>query len=242
MKTSSKELKRLSRLNLMGHYPTTIFAFLYITFFLLAIKNVFSSVLGDELITTMQKVIYYTSDFLISLLGVILSVGQMHLHLNIARKKEFHFNNIFYGFRNQPDRFIIAGIVFVLLDLPVTGAISLLTLSFNESGATSTLFVILAVVLFAVAVILNLSFQLTYYLLIDDKEISILKSFLKSMRLMKGYKLRFLYLSISFIGLYLLGILSLGIGFLWIYPYYQQTFANFYLDIIGERQAIDLSV
>ena len=51
---------------------------------------------------------------------------------------------------------------------------------------------------------------------------------------MKGNRGRLLYIAFSFIGMALLGLLSFGIGFLWIYPYISQTIAVFYRNIIGE--------
>ena len=48
---------------------------------------------------------------------------------------------------------------------------------------------------------------------------------------MEGNKLRLLYLQLSFIGFYLLAVLSCGIGLLWLMPYMQQTTVSFYLDV-----------
>ena len=49
--------------------------------------------------------------------------------------------------------------------------------------------------------------------------------------LMKGRKLRYFLLQLSFIGWWLLGILTLGLGFLWIIPYMLQTNTQFYLNL-----------
>ena len=51
---------------------------------------------------------------------------------------------------------------------------------------------------------------------------------------MKGHKIRLLLLDLSFAGWCVLGVLSFGIGFFWIVPYYLQTMTNFYLDLIRE--------
>lgn len=48
---------------------------------------------------------------------------------------------------------------------------------------------------------------------------------------MKGRKLRYFLLQLSFIGWWLLGILTLGLGFLWIIPYMLQTNTQFYLNL-----------
>ena len=52
---------------------------------------------------------------------------------------------------------------------------------------------------------------------------------------MKGNRIRYFYLLISFFGISLLGVVSLGIGFLWIVPYMSMTEVEFYRDLINEH-------
>ena len=60
----------------------------------------------------------------------------------------------------------------------------------------------------------------------------------KSRQLMVGNKWRYFVLQLSFIGWWLLGFLTLGVGFIWIYPYYKLTMANFYKDLKENNCAI----
>ena len=53
----------------------------------------------------------------------------------------------------------------------------------------------------------------------------------KSQRLMKGHKARYFVLNLSFVGWYILGIVTLGIAFIWITPYINTTLAIFYDDL-----------
>ncbi len=48
---------------------------------------------------------------------------------------------------------------------------------------------------------------------------------------MKGHKWRFFLLEMSFIGWGILAVLSLGIGFLWLFPYENATRVAFYEDL-----------
>ena len=57
----------------------------------------------------------------------------------------------------------------------------------------------------------------------------------QSKELMKGNRIRYFYLLISFFGISLLGVVSLGIGFLWIVPYMIMTEVEFYRDLIHEH-------
>lgn len=53
----------------------------------------------------------------------------------------------------------------------------------------------------------------------------------ESRDLMNGHKERLFWLDVSFLGWYLLGLLTVGIGFLWINPYINATKAAFYDDL-----------
>ena len=66
------------------------------------------------------------------------------------------------------------------------------------------------------------------------KEDERLDCFKYSRTLIKEKKGKLFYLILSFIGLELLGLLSLGIGLLWVEPYKQQTLACFYRNATGE--------
>ena len=47
--------------------------------------------------------------------------------------------------------------------------------------------------------------------------------------------MRYFLLELSFIGWSLLGLLTLGIGLLWILPYITQTNTQFYLDLTQQQ-------
>jgi len=58
----------------------------------------------------------------------------------------------------------------------------------------------------------------------------------KSRQLMVGNKWRYFVLQLSFIGWWILGFITVGIGFIWIYPYYKLTMANFYRDLVANEK------
>lgn len=62
----------------------------------------------------------------------------------------------------------------------------------------------------------------------------------RSRRLMVGNKGRYFMLQLSFLGWWILGSITLGIGFIWIYPYYKLTMANFYQDLVDKNAANDI--
>jgi len=70
-----------------------------------------------------------------------------------------------------------------------------------------------------------------YYILAENEDMSVIEAMKESARIMKGNKFRLFILSLSFIGWFILGVITLGIGFLWITPYYTITATNFYKEI-----------
>ncbi|MGN1180443.1 MAG: DUF975 family protein, partial [Suilimivivens sp.] len=84
-------------------------------------------------------------------------------------------------------------------------------------------------------VILSLMFSQSFYLMLDFPGYSAKDVLVKSNVIMKGNKGRLFYIDLSFIPLFLLGLCTCCIGFLWILPYYQSTRANFYLDLMKKR-------
>lgn len=67
----------------------------------------------------------------------------------------------------------------------------------------------------------------------NSEQISALDCITESKLLMYGHKMRYFLLQLSFLGWILLGVLTLGIGFLWISPYMTATNAAFYNDLVG---------
>lgn len=242
MKRSSKELKRLARENLTGHYNIPMGAFVVAGAITLAIELPFS-MLQNPHNSPMQNIVFYIAEFLISLIGAVLSVGQIRIHLNMARKQPYELKQLFYGFRNHSDRIILSALILTVVTL-ITGIPSIIgTVLLRRELTTENalIFSCLALVSMILSLLVGLFLQLVYYLVLDNPDMSVIACFKKSCQLMKGQKGRLFYLLLSFIGMDILILLSLGIGSLWIMPYQMQTFALFYLDIIDGIPATNSS-
>mgnify|MGYP002687748682 FL=1 len=85
-----------------------------------------------------------------------------------------------------------------------------------------------------IAFILSLRYSMLFLILLEDNTKGIRQAMRESKALMQGNKGRYFYIMLSFLGWSFLGLLSFGIGFLWIGPYYTQTQVTFYRDITGE--------
>jgi len=94
------------------------------------------------------------------------------------------------------------------------------------------LFVFLwSLLLIVPGIIARMAYSQTFYLLADNPRLGPSEAISTSKRMMKGHKLRYAYLQARFVGWIILGFLTLGIGFIWIVPYMQTSFARFYDDL-----------
>jgi len=89
-----------------------------------------------------------------------------------------------------------------------------------------------ALLLIVPGIIAAISYSMTFYIMADNGEMSGQDAIRKSKELMDGNKYRYFCLVCRFLGWFLLGILSLGIGFLWIVPYFMASNAGFYETLI----------
>lgn len=80
-------------------------------------------------------------------------------------------------------------------------------------------------------IIKSLSYAMTNYILVDCPELSANQAINLSKDMMYGRKFDLFYLYLSFIGWFLLSIVTLGIAMLWACPYIQTAQASFYRDV-----------
>lgn len=250
MNTPTTELKRCAREKLNGNYGNSILVLLAYYLIPSAILGLFdltlssrslpaSSALGIESLlpapTGLGGIIYYLANFLIAMISVILSCGMIRFHLELSRGREAQFTQLFSGFTQNPQRIIGAYLAMCILELlPILPGLLLLVLAetmLSSSRPMLGLAIILIIAGFLWAIRIALQYSLVFYLFMDDPEKRVGELLKESKQLMDGNRLRLLYLSLSFFGWSCLGFLSLGIGMLWIMPYYYQTLSWFYLDV-----------
>ena len=87
-------------------------------------------------------------------------------------------------------------------------------------------------------IIKSYSYAMTEFILKDNPELQNNAAIEKSMEMMQGHKLRLFLLHLSFIGWFILGILTLFIGFFWIMPYVYTAQAAFYEDLKAQQEPI----
>ena len=139
------------------------------------------------------------------LVGGPLALGLALFILSISRGQEADIAQLFKGF----ERFVVAFVAMLLI----------------------TLFVSLACLLLIVpGIILGIAYSMTFFILLDNPDLTAVEAMKKSRELMYGFKWKFFCLSLRFIGWFLLCVITFGIASLWITPYLYVSYAKFYDD------------
>ena len=72
------------------------------------------------------------------------------------------------------------------------------------------------------------------YILADDPGLGSWEAIRRSKEMMQGHKMEYFLLCMSFCGWALLGAFTFGILYIWLLPYMQTTYANYYKSLKGE--------
>ena len=246
---SNAELKRLARMQLGGKWGLLIGA------------NILTSLITSLALYAVAAVIPATSSamyllnyvvtFIVQLLSFVLQTGLCLLYLHASCGMECRLSDIFYAFRNSPDKSLKVGLVSVsistlcmipadIMSQDMFSVLDGLELSTTENllefYSMLSSFYVATLICMLVYFVLTIPFFAAQYMILDFPEASAKAILLKSISVMRGNKMRFFILTISFIPLILLSLVTCGIAILWIIPYMSMTYANFYLDLISVQK------
>lgn len=119
----------------------------------------------------------------------------------------------------------------VLIASSVTGSLIYASQDLGSSQFLIAVFIIsiiLAVVSYVVFFVKSLYYVFSNLIAIEHPELSEKDCVIKSKEMMKGHRIQYLKLLFSFIGWFIVGIFTLLIGFIWIFPYLQMSIIAFY--------------
>lgn len=230
---SNAELKNLAKDKLTGNFSNALFALMWVRILTGTVTNMAVSMIPTGGIIWDVVSILFTA--IASVFLGILQTGVAFYFLNVACGRHAIQSNIFYGFQEASNKSIKISLVHVLAEtvcmLPYQIFFMLFMHTFNSKYLITALVALL--IGYIVLTPIKLMISQTYYLLLDfpeDTPENIIKS---SIRIMKGHKWRLFLLDLSFLPLYLLCMLTLGIGLLWLNPYMQMTYTLFFLDLMN---------
>jgi uncharacterized membrane protein len=201
MKTRA-ELKAKAKESLSGKWGDAI----VITIVFLIISSAIS-VLCSRLFPGENADVYNSTNLIGSLIELVLTglfaFGYMSFFLKLSRDEDVEVNEL-WSKTSMIGTFIIAVILISLFT-------TLWTLLFIIPG-----------------IIAAYSYQMTLYILLDNPDMKVMDAIKESKEMMKGHKMEFFILQLSFLGWLILGVFTAGILYLWLIPYMNVTMCNFY--------------
>lgn len=248
---SSSSLKSAAKGQLLGKYGTVAAITLLMGLCLFPILMLINFLIGTG--SVISVFLYSAAQFLFQILVGFFLAGEAYVYLSIASGAAPSIKDLFRCFGEDASKVVYiqaaAGGISVLCSLPslIIGVFTLQSLpqlteeslASNEISGDAVLFLVYAVVYLAgtiISVFVNLMLSQRFYLMMDFPEYSPSKILKMSIWLMKGNKGRLFYIMLSFIPLFFLCFLSCGISLIWIRPYMQAAYANFYLDLVKKKK------
>ncbi len=214
--SSNKELMADARRSLSGNWGMGVLGYIlytilvmsmslftYSAIFFVAVASAASG--ADATVATAS--VSYVSQFVQLLLSGAFMVGFYSYYLVIAQEGAARLESLFTGFSRFWKSF---GVYFFYM-----------------------LFIYLWMLLLIIpGIIAAFRYAMAFFIIADDEDCGPLEAITRSKQMMKGYKWKFFCLHWRFFGWSLLAIFfTFGIGFLWVVPYMQTSFAKFYEDV-----------
>lgn len=155
---------------------------------------------------------YFISTIVVFLIAVGLGIGLTKLFLRISRNSDASVGTVFEGFK-------IYGRAFVMMLL-------------------EAIFIYLWSLLLVIpGIVASYRYRMASYILLDDDSVSGLDAIRQSKEMMRGHKGELFIMDLSFIGWMILAAIPCGLGYFWLSPYMEVSYANFYRNLKGEFSA-----
>jgi hypothetical protein len=236
-KTRLPIIRGLARNTILEHpYAPLVVVLVYfgITGLLYASAALFS--LGEGL---WPFVIYQIVTLLMQVMVCVFDIGRRKYFVDLGEKDQAPMLTLFAAFRgNVPT---VLGAAFFLMGIRFVFTLPAVILSYMspispENIKESAVILGLLALGYLFGYLATVPFFPLLYLIGDFKSMPLGKALRMSLWLMKGNFFRYIGFDISLIPLTLLGYLSFGLGFVWITPLIQSSYAHFYLDLLNQKK------
>ncbi|MCD7832904.1 MAG: DUF975 family protein [Lachnospiraceae bacterium] len=182
--------------------------------------------------------LYFGCSILINMIYYILLAGLYGIYLNICNNRSFRWTDLFSGFTQHPEPVAIYSLVqyalaYICTQIGVWWLSEALNLLFYGDGGNLLLATVVTAIAAVLYIFLKLSLSMVLFVHADHPNLSFREMLKEGWQLMNGNRPKFFYLGLSFLGMVLLGLLSFGIGFLFVEPYIYTTEGYFYKKISG---------
>ena len=200
---NNSEIRNVTKEILKGKYKNVMLPFL-LAILLIGLSQ--SQDLYSYVYEAYGKTYLFTIGSIALFIQGPISIGLATYSLSIANEEDYSYNKIFTGFKY----FFKALFLFLLFNIA---------------------FLIGFICLIIPGIIIALMFSQIFFIMAEDPQIGVIDAFKKSASLMKNKKLQLFGLGMRYFGLYILGIFTLGIWWLWLIPQMYVSFAIFYKEL-----------
>ncbi|MDR0907769.1 MAG: DUF975 family protein [Rikenellaceae bacterium] len=112
---------------------------------------------------------------------------------------------------------------------------------FNDFGRSLLAYLLIAIFVFlwsllliVPGIVMCIAYSMTFFILAEDKEISVMDAIRRSCEMMRGYKCKYFCLMLRFFGWWVLVVLTFGILYFWVQPYVTMSALHFYRELKAE--------
>lgn len=246
MHAASKLIKGEARQSLLGHLSVAVGV--NVLYFLIAIGLVMlanGAIPGDGIVS---DILSYAVVFFADIVLGTLQFGLTSLYMNLQYRQEATLADLFRGFQESSLQIVQIQAVYTLIVLIPQIPVLLVSRYVNNNQAAYAdrlSSIVLLIVLLAALLIIDLvisiwaslAYALVWYILLDYPGMKWREVMRRSRTMMKGNKGVLLYINLSFLPLYLVSILSLGIATLWVKAYRSAAEAAFYRGLVNAKRA-----
>ena len=232
MRAAISKLKSDAREQLLGKYMQ--FFPLLLVYFLLELVAGYLPLLMFTSTDTFSGIARFGTSFILNALFGMAGAGLIKASLDFIRGQSFSVSTLFYAFRNNADAFVIIQLILTA----VKTAFSFLSLIVDHFAIlyewTDMVYYLAysASLLGVLFLTMTATLKLIWasYFVIDGEARTAREALRMSLRFSKGRTFEIFYMKLSFIGMFILSYCSMLIGFIYVRPYSEVTYALYYLD------------
>ncbi|MGL5314781.1 MAG: DUF975 family protein [Peptostreptococcaceae bacterium] len=171
----------------------------------------------------------YTTAIVVSiftfLIGLPLTIGLMNMNLQCIKGEKIRVKDILKGFDRLYQVYGVTLIQSVIMMILTTPLILIPIVMLEDNYQISMMVSMISTIANTFFIII---FSQVEYIVADKKDVSPIEAVRKSVHIMKRHLLEFIILELSFIGWILLIGITFGIAAIWVAPYMNLCYANYY--------------
>ncbi|WP_142414517.1 DUF975 family protein [Hathewaya massiliensis] len=190
----------------------------------------------------------FKSSIIVLLINVFLAgamtYGLNNFFIKLIRRENADIKDVFEGFKHYKGTFFINLLLLIyqflwalMFIVPVVIILIIAVVSVATDNISITAILLVCLVIIVVSIVLSIilfRYSMSFYIYIDNPELTASEVIKESIDMMEGNQIRLFKLYLSFILWFLLSIITLGIAMIWVGPYMQTCTAVFYEELKDE--------